>query len=242
VPRASLALRLPFDEREGTHALRWAISNGQLKRSTIAHIDPCVAVPRPSFGSEPLKDYESTASGFNSDKWFREFTGTEAEARAFVISANLHRRHLSAQKKRELIALLLKANPERSDRAIAADVHVDHKTVAAVRHEGESSGDFPRFEKRTGADGKERKQPTLKLLPSPAPKSKPKAPAPSKATKPASLARDEEIVALVPMLHRHWVDIPALLAEAIPVAKRVAFVQSVAGKLGVSVTINGTLQ
>jgi hypothetical protein len=145
-------------------------------------------------------------------------------------------------KKRELIALLLKANPERSDRAIAADVHVDHKTVAAVRHEGESSGDFPRFEKRTGADGKERKQPTLKLLPSPAPKSKPKAPAPSKATKPASLARDEEIVALVSMLHRHWVDIPALLAEAIPVAKRVAFVQSVAGKLGVSVTINGTLQ
>ena len=63
MPRASLALRLPFDEREGTHALRWAISNGQLKRSTIAHIDPCVAVPRPSFGSEPLKDYESTASG-----------------------------------------------------------------------------------------------------------------------------------------------------------------------------------
>jgi hypothetical protein len=179
---------------------------------------------------------------FNSDKWFREFTGTKAEARAFVISANLHRRHLSAQKKRELIALLLKANAERSDRAIAADVHVDHKTVAAVRHEGESSGDFPRFEKRTGADGKERKQPTLKLLPSPAPKSKPKAPAPSKATKPASLARDEEIVALVSMLHRHWVDIPALLAEAIPVAKRVAFVQSVAGKLGVSVTINGTLQ
>jgi hypothetical protein len=58
VPSASLALRLPFDEREGTRALRWAISNGQLKRSTIAQTDPCVAVPRPSFGSEPLKDYE----------------------------------------------------------------------------------------------------------------------------------------------------------------------------------------
>ena len=58
VPRASLALRLPFDGREGTHALRGAISNGQLTRSTIAQIDPCVAVPRPSFGSEPLKDHE----------------------------------------------------------------------------------------------------------------------------------------------------------------------------------------
>jgi hypothetical protein len=39
---------------------------------------------------------------------------------AFVISTNIHRRHLTAEKKRELIANLLKAQPDRSDRQIAA--------------------------------------------------------------------------------------------------------------------------
>jgi ParB-like chromosome segregation protein Spo0J len=40
-------------------------------------------------------------------------------ALAYVISKNIHRRHLSADKKREVIAKLLKAQPEKSDRAIA---------------------------------------------------------------------------------------------------------------------------
>ena len=34
---------------------------------------------------------------------------------AYVISANIHRRHLAAEQKRELIAALLKAAPEKSD-------------------------------------------------------------------------------------------------------------------------------
>jgi hypothetical protein len=34
----------------------------------------------------------------------------------FVISANIHRRHLTAEQKRDLIAKLLKANPEKSNR------------------------------------------------------------------------------------------------------------------------------
>src|SRR5262249_18788087 len=40
------------------------------------------------------------------------------EALKYVISANLHRRHLTAERKREIIAGLLKENPEKSDREI----------------------------------------------------------------------------------------------------------------------------
>src|SRR5215831_4796917 len=37
---------------------------------------------------------------------------------AYVISANIRRRHLTAEQKRDLIAKLIKAAPEKSDRAI----------------------------------------------------------------------------------------------------------------------------
>jgi ParB-like chromosome segregation protein Spo0J len=37
---------------------------------------------------------------------------------AYVLSQNLHRRHLTAEQKRDVIAELLKADPTKSDRAI----------------------------------------------------------------------------------------------------------------------------
>ena len=40
---------------------------------------------------------------------------------AFVISANIYRRHLTAEQKRDLIAKLLKADPSKSDRQIGRD-------------------------------------------------------------------------------------------------------------------------
>jgi len=52
------------------------------------------------------------------------------------------------------------------DRATAKVVGVDHKTVAAVRSEGEGRGDFPHVEERT--DTKGRKQPTRKPVAAPA--------------------------------------------------------------------------
>lgn len=78
---------------------------------------------------------------------------------AFVLSANIHRRHLTAGQKRELIAKLLKANPEQSNRKVAKQVKADHKTVAAVRRDREATGEIPRLKKTVGADGKARKQP-----------------------------------------------------------------------------------
>src|SRR5262245_47499873 len=79
---------------------------------------------------------------------------------AYVISKNIHRRHLTAEQKRDLIAKLIKAQPEKSDRQIAKQAKVDHKTVGAARTELEGRGEIPHVEERT--DTKGRKQPAKK--------------------------------------------------------------------------------
>jgi hypothetical protein len=78
---------------------------------------------------------------------------------SIVASLNVHRRHLTAEKKRDIIDTLLKRQPEQSNRTLAKTVQVDHKTVAARRSELESTGDIPQLEKTVGADGKARKKP-----------------------------------------------------------------------------------
>src|SRR5262249_40746988 len=52
------------------------------------------------------------------DKMMR-LVPADTDPYAFVISANIHRRHLSAKQKRDLIETLLKARPEQSDRQVA---------------------------------------------------------------------------------------------------------------------------
>jgi ParB-like chromosome segregation protein Spo0J len=81
---------------------------------------------------------------------------------AYVISANIHRRHLTAEQRRDLTAKLLAAQSEKSDRAIAKQAKVSKNTVAAVRRKMEATGQIDQLEKRVGADGKARKQPTRK--------------------------------------------------------------------------------
>jgi hypothetical protein len=76
---------------------------------------------------------------------------------AFVLSANLHRRHLTGEQKRDLIAKVLKAKPGESNRKIAKQTKADHKTVAAVRDDLESVGEIPHLEKTVGSDGKQYK-------------------------------------------------------------------------------------
>lgn len=79
---------------------------------------------------------------------------------AFIISKNIHRRHLTAEQKRELIAKLLKAQPEKSNRQIAKATGVSHTHVNKVRSEMEEAGDVETVS--TSVDTKGRKQPRRK--------------------------------------------------------------------------------
>src|SRR5205807_4117438 len=65
----------------------------------------------------------------------------------YVIRANLLRRHLTAEQKRELIAKLLKATPEKSDRQIGKMAQVSKNTAKSVRDELEARGQIDHVEK-----------------------------------------------------------------------------------------------
>jgi hypothetical protein len=80
----------------------------------------------------------------------------DAEAERLSLSLNAHRRHLTAEQRRSLIAAVLKANPEKSDRHIGEMFKADHKTVGAVRAQQEATGEISPVEKRVGGDGKRR--------------------------------------------------------------------------------------
>jgi hypothetical protein len=84
---------------------------------------------------------------------FADFNGDDAAARNYVISANIHRRHLSPDERRGIIATLLKADPTQSNRQVADTAKVDHKTVGAVRAGLETGGEIPHQEKTVGKDG-----------------------------------------------------------------------------------------
>jgi hypothetical protein len=86
--------------------------------------------------------------------WHRIGTG---DPWSIALSLNVHRRHLSLEQKRDLIAKVLKATPEKSDRQIASITKSDHKTVGKVRAKKEGRGEIPHVDARP--DTKGRKQP-----------------------------------------------------------------------------------
>jgi hypothetical protein len=85
---------------------------------------------------------------------------TDVDPYAFVASANIHRRHLTAEGKRDAIGKLIKAAPEKSNRQIAEQLKVDDKTVGSTRRELERRAEIPHVETRT--DSKGRQQPSAK--------------------------------------------------------------------------------
>jgi len=70
-----------------------------------------------------------------------------------VISANIQRRHLTAEQRRSLIAKLLKVDPSKSDRQIAATVKASPTTVGTVRAEMEAAGEVSNLDTRIDAKG-----------------------------------------------------------------------------------------
>jgi hypothetical protein len=78
---------------------------------------------------------------------------------AYVISANVHRRHLTPEQKRDLIAKLIDLQPEKSDREISRQVKASPTTVGKAR---QLSKRGQLVKRRTGKDGKSRRQPTHK--------------------------------------------------------------------------------
>jgi hypothetical protein len=83
----------------------------------------------------------------------------EGDPYDYVLSANIHRRHLTPEKRRDLIAAVIKAKPESSNRVIAKMIKADHKTVGTIRDKLEGTGEVSPVERRVGADKKVRKQP-----------------------------------------------------------------------------------
>ena len=95
---------------------------------------------------------------------------------AFVLSANIHRRHLTAEQKRDLIEKLIKQTPNKSDRQIAKQTKTSPTTVGKIRKKAEATGDVSKLDTRT--DTKGRKQPSTKT---------------KKSTKPAAPAKTDPI-------------------------------------------------
>jgi DNA-binding Lrp family transcriptional regulator len=75
----------------------------------------------------------------------------------FVISANIHRRHLTIEDRDRLIVDVLKADPSKSNRQVAKMVGASHPHVAKVRGQAEKAGDVETV--TTSVDTKGRQQP-----------------------------------------------------------------------------------
>ena len=114
----------------------------------------------------------------------RVFEGTTEEAKAFVLSANVHRRHLTFEQKQAVMFAELKRDPTQSDRAIAGKVKASPTSVGKLRAKAEAAGDVSTVNTRT--DSKGRAQPATKPKPKAAP-TKPKRPPATKAAPVVSL-------------------------------------------------------
>jgi ParB-like chromosome segregation protein Spo0J len=89
-----------------------------------------------------------------SAKDFKEWFGTIEEAEAWVLETNLHRRHLTAKQKQEMVRAQIKKYPGKSNRQIAKELGVSHTMVADERERLTNPPELRKFEdfKRTWED------------------------------------------------------------------------------------------
>lgn len=72
----------------------------------------------------------------------------------YVVSANVRRRHLTKAQRDAVVKEMIRANPDRSDRALAALAAIDDKTIAKHRNELIATGVIAETPVRVGRDGK----------------------------------------------------------------------------------------
>jgi hypothetical protein len=128
-----------------------------------------------------VKDGRFHIRKFDGKEWgirpLHHITHQGGDPYKLAASLNEHRRHLSAEWKRELITKTLKADPTKSDRAIAEElkegrgVDTSRMTVGRVRHAEERRGTVGHVSTRTDSIGRvqpvARQQPVIKLPPGP---------------------------------------------------------------------------
>ena len=94
--------------------------------------------------------------------------GDEQKLRSLAFSLNLHRRHLTREQKRQIIAESLKADPQLSNREHAKRTGASTTTVGTVRDDMEDDGRLSKLDSRVSGDGRVRPA-TQPSRPSPAP-------------------------------------------------------------------------
>jgi hypothetical protein len=91
------------------------------------------------------------------DGWetYVNYLDSSVDPYAYVISANIKRRHLNVEQRQQLLITLIARAPEKSNRQIGKEIGVDHKTIATARAEGEDVGRIPHVETHTDTRGRE---------------------------------------------------------------------------------------
>jgi hypothetical protein len=79
---------------------------------------------------------------------------SSAERDDLRLAINIFRRHLTRAQMRELIAWALRQSPEASDRSIAGQTGVNHRTVAGVRRKLEANGEILQYKTHTTSNAK----------------------------------------------------------------------------------------
>ena len=104
--------------------------------------------------SVPVTNLIGEAGNTTAEEQTFILLGRNVDPWAYVTSANLHRRHLTAEQRRELIGKLIEAMPEKSNRQIAKLVNASPTTVGTKRAEMEATGEVSKLDTSTDTRGR----------------------------------------------------------------------------------------